>query len=106
MAINEFKNYRPITLLNTVYKIWATIVTNRLTPIMNLRTNDNQCAYKAKRSTTDAIFYIKNQFIENEIHGRISFDLSKAFGRINRNKLWWILYEKGIQIKLIRNITQ
>ena len=27
----ELKNYRPITLLNTIYKIWDTIMTNRLT---------------------------------------------------------------------------
>ena len=68
---------------------------------MNLLTKDNQCAYKAKRSTTDAIYYIKQNFIQNKIIGHISFDLSKAFDRIDRNKLWWILYEKGMPIKLI-----
>ena len=72
-------------------------------PILNLIAKDNQCAYKAKRSTADAIFRT-NQFMKNEICGHIAFDLSKAFGRINRDKLWWILYEKGLPIKLIRYI--
>ena len=91
----------PVTLLNTINKIWATIVTNRIAPILNLITKDNQCAYKSKRSTMDAIFYAKQQFMKNGICGNISFDLSKAFDRINRNKLWWILYEKGIPVILI-----
>ena len=103
---NELKNYRPVTLLNTIYKIWATIITMRMTPIMSLLPTDNQCAYKAGKSTMDAIFCIKQQFIKNEIQWHISSVLSKAFDRINRNRLWWILYEKGIPPQLIRNIIQ
>ena len=103
---SNLDNYRPITLLQTIYKIWATVITNRISPIMNLLTKDNQCAYKAKRSTADAIYYIKQNLIQNRIRGHISFDLSKAFDRIDRNKLWWILYEKGVPIKLIEIIIK
>ena len=35
----DINNYRPIVLLRAIYTIWATI-------IMNLLTNDSQCAYK------------------------------------------------------------
>ena len=101
---NDINNYRPICLLQTIYKIWATILTNRLSPILNLLTNDNQCAYKAKRSTYDAIYYIKKNFSKNLIDGHIAFDLSKAFDRIDRNKLWWTLYRKGLPIRLINFI--
>ena len=73
---------------------------------MNLITNDNQCAYKSKRYTMDVIYCIANQFVKNEIRGRSSFDLSKAFGGINRNKLRWILYAKVIPLKPIRKIMQ
>ena len=61
------RNYRSIAILNTICKIWDTIMTNRISPILNLITKDNQCAYKAKRSTTDAILYTKQQFMKNEI---------------------------------------
>jgi len=94
-------NYRPITLLQEIYKIWAAVITNRISPIMNILTTDNQCAYCAKRSTSDAIFYIKRNFIKNKIAGRISFDLSKASGRIDRNSWRCALYGKGMTIKLI-----
>ena len=50
---NMLKNYRPITLLNMIYKIWAAIMSNRLTPILNLLTSESQTAYKDSRSTLD-----------------------------------------------------
>ena len=34
------ENYRPIALLNITHKIWATIMTSRLKPIMNMLTNE------------------------------------------------------------------
>ena len=42
-------------------------MTNRLNPIMNLLTNDNQCAYKNKRSTMDVIYYIKTNSLKKTL---------------------------------------
>ena len=67
----------------------------RLAPVMNLLAADGKCGYKAGRSAMGAIFHIERQFVENEIQRRISIDLSKAPGSISRDKLWWVLYEKG-----------
>ena len=92
--------------MNINYIIRATIVTNRITPILNLTNPDNRCAYKTKRFTADAIFYKRQQFVKSDIHGHISVDLSKAFDRVNRNKLRGILYGKGLPMTLIRNISQ
>ena len=44
----SIKNYRPITLLNSIYEIWATVITNRLKPIMNILTNETQHGFKIK----------------------------------------------------------
>ena len=55
-------------------------MTNRISPIFNLHTNGNQWAYKAKRSTNNAIYYTKRNFVKNKITGHIASDLSKAFG--------------------------
>ena len=64
---------------------------------MNLITDDTQCGYKNKKSTTDIIFHIKQNFMKNGSKGQILFDLTKAFGKLNRNKLRNMLYEKDYQ---------
>ena len=62
----DINNYRPITLLTSIYKIWATVISNRLYPIMNLLTNETQCGYKYNKSTFEIIFNIKRKFIKKE----------------------------------------
>ena len=42
------KNYGHINLLNNIYKIWETVMTNRLKPITNILTNEAQHGYKIK----------------------------------------------------------
>ena len=61
---------------------------------------------QGKKSTTDIIFCLKTEiYKKNEPHGQILFDLTKAFDKINRNKLWNMLYEKGLPIILIQIIN-
>ena len=89
---NDINNYRPIVLLTTIYKIWATVMDNPLHPIMHLLTNELQCAYKSKHSAQDVIHFVKtNLIIIKAVHGEILLDLTKAFGAIGRRKLWPIL---------------
>ena len=58
-------NHQPIALVPIIYKIWAIIMTNRLTPYMGLLTSETQTAYKTGRSTIDMLSLIRNQ-IQNE----------------------------------------
>ena len=53
-------DYRPVALLNAIYKIWACVVGNRLTPLLNLLTDEAQTAYKPRRSEIGAISQIEN----------------------------------------------
>ena len=38
-CVELVKNYRPITLLKSIYKIWDAVITNGLEPIMAILTN-------------------------------------------------------------------
>ena len=63
-VLKLLSNYRPITLLNTVYKIWTTIISNKIAPFVNILTEDTQYAYKANKSTIDVIYFVKRNFIK------------------------------------------
>ena len=84
-------NYRPITLLNIAYKIFAIILNQRPVDIIETELGDYQSGFSPNRSTTDNIFMIR-QIIEKsyeyniDIHN-IIIDYTHAFGSIKRNKI-------------------
>ena len=78
-----------------IYKIWATIISNRLTTILNLHTSESQTYYKNSRSTLGVLILLQKNIKHDSATGLILIDLSKAFDAIGRNLLWAILYEKG-----------
>ena len=49
-------NYRPIALLNTLYKIYASLLQRRISMGLDQRMHETQCGFRKKRSTTDALF--------------------------------------------------
>ena len=101
-AVGNLDNYRPITLIIIIYKIWAFIMAKRLNPVLNLLTPENQYAYKNKKSTVDILSMVNNQIKNDGTAQLILFDFSKAFGNIERDILWAKLYEDGLSIKFIK----
>ena len=49
-------NYRPITLLNIAYKIFAILLNKRLMENIEKKLEDNQMGFRPNRSTRDNIF--------------------------------------------------
>ena len=90
----DINKFRPIALLPAVYKIWATVLAKRFTPVTNLLANDLQIAYEINRTSNDLIFFTKNKIKNNKVQGQLLLGLSKAFDRVGRNKPWWILYKR------------
>ena len=56
-------NYRPITVLNVAYKIFAIILNQKLIDIIETELGDYQSGFRPTRSTIDNIFMIR-QIIE------------------------------------------
>jgi len=98
-------NYRPITLLNVAYKIFAIILNQKLVDI-EIELGDYQSGFRPNRSTTDNIFMIR-QIIAKcyeyniDIHN-IFIDYTHTFGSIKRNKILDSLTQNKIPPKLIR----
>jgi hypothetical protein len=104
----DCKNYRPITLLNVAYKIFAIILNQRLTEFVGPTIGENQSGFRPNRSTIDNIFILR-QIIEKcyefniEIHN-VFIDYSLAFDSIIRDSISKVLYTHKIPPKLINLI--
>ena len=101
-------NYRGISLLNSGYKIYTKIITQRFKTITEALLLEEQNGFRIGRSCIDNVFTIK-QIIEKRrefnLETHMAFlDLEKAFDRVNRNQLWQILNRRGIPNHLIEVI--
>ena len=104
----DCKNYRPITLLNVTYKIFAIILNQRLTELIEPMMGEYQSGFRPNRSTIDNIFILR-QIIEKcyefniEIHN-VFIDYSLAFDSIIREAIQTALHANKIPPKLINLI--
>jgi len=55
----ECSNYRGITLLNVIYKIFACLIYNRLTKYSELTLGEYQAGFRPNRSTIDRIHVVR-----------------------------------------------
>ena len=89
------KNWRPISLLNTDYKIQAHVLANRLKRVINKLIHTDQNGYIKGRNIGYNIRLIQDviEYFENDnIEGAILFiDFHKAFDTVNHNFLHVVL---------------
>ena len=91
----ECKNYRPISLLSHIYKLFMTIIGSRITDDLYSCLPNSQAAYQPGRRTIEQIFAL-SQMIEKSIEFNkplymVFIDFTKAFDSIKLDKLWSIL---------------
>ena len=87
----DIRNYRPITLLNTDYKILTKILVARLKSIINSFVSSPQTGFVPKRQITDntlLLRLIQAYLDETDEEGLLLFlDLEKAFDRVSHEFL-------------------
>ena len=91
----ELKNWRPISLLNTDYKICTKVLANRLRQVLPRIINKDQTCGIPDRSIYENLFllrdtidYVKHKELSAAI---ISLDQEKAFDRVNHGFLQRVL---------------
>lgn len=93
------KNWRPISLLNTDYKILSKILANRITPILNETITSNQkCGLPGRR--IEEVLYNIQATLETSKTKNSSMcimitDFEKAFDRVNHSFIYKILKKLG-----------
>ena len=104
-------NYRGITLACTTYKIFCGVLNKRLSAWAekNGLLYDEQNGFRAGRSCMDHVSSLTS-ILETRIQRKqdtfcLFVDFSKAYDRINRNKLWQKLSSYGLKGKLYDSLV-
>jgi len=101
-------NYRPITLLNIAYKIFAILLNKMLTENTENKLEDNQMGFSSNRSTLDKIFIVRHIFEKSHEYNidlyNIFVDDTHVFDSVHKNKLIECLKKSDVPDELIRLI--
>ena len=101
---NYYNNYRGISLLSIVGKVFARVILIRLQKLAKGIYPESQCGFRAERSTIDMVFSLRQlqeKCREQYMPLFIAFiDLTKAFDLVSRDGLFKILPKIGCPPKL------
>ena len=110
-SVTDPENYRPITLLSCLGKLFTAIINNRLQLFTENIINPCQAGFRKKYSTADNIFVLHTliQLVNNSKKKLFSafIDLKRAFDTVWRAGLWSKLLNNRINgkcLKLIQNM--
>ena len=108
---DDANNYRGITLLSCLGKLFTSILNHRLTEFCekNLILKEIQAGFRKGYSTLDHIYVLKNVIELFKLKKRRVFccfvDYTKAFDSVWREALWYKLINNGIQGKILNVVT-
>ena len=106
----SIENYRPITLLEILFKLWEKILQIRVRNYIEMKfcLSPNQFGCRRKLGADMAIFATQS-LIDEAVRNTntllmLHIDLSKAYNRIPRISLWVKLWKLGVRGKLWKAI--
>jgi len=104
------ENYRPITLLNTDYKIYTKTIAKKLAIVAPTIVHEDQAGFIPKRSLYDHTrttqMVIEYCEIAEEDGCIIALDQEKAYDKIDHEYLWTILKKYGFPMIFINRIKE
>lgn len=101
---SNYNNYRGISLLSVVGKVFTRVILVRLRKLAERVYPESQCDFLAERSTVDMVFsfhQFKEKCREQQMPLYVAFiDLTNAFDLVSREGLFRILSKIGCPLKL------
>jgi hypothetical protein len=108
--VNDVKNYRGVTLINTLAKVYSQILLNRLTKwsVENEKLTKNQFGFQKGKSISDCIFIlhsiISKVLSEKEKLYCVFIDYQNFFDRIGHPYLWQKLLNENVSSHFVKAI--
>ena len=106
----KIENYRPITLLNTDYKIYTKTIAKRLANVAPAVVHEDQAGFIPRRSLYDHTkttqMVIEYCEVAEEDGCIIALDQEKAYDKIDHEYLWRILERYGFPMVFISRIKE
>ena len=103
-------NYRGISLLSTVYKLYSSILNDRLMAHLEKRNLlvDEQNGFRKDRACIDHLYtlctIVRTRLVKRKPTFACFIDFSKAFDLINRDLLWCRLLDYGVNGKFYKSV--
>ena len=106
-SINDVENYRGITLLSVLGKLFSSVINNRLSDWAEryFILIEAQAGFRSHMSTVDNIFVLHNLISHVLNQGKqlycVFIDFTKAFDYVVRDNLWYKLVKLGLRGKIL-----
>ena len=103
-------NYRPITLMDVIGKLFGTVVNTRLQAFSEATdsVSDEQGGFRARRGTPDQIFLFREILASRRERGRPTYvtyiDVRKAYDTVWREQAYVRIHDAGVRGKLWRQL--
>ena len=109
--VTQPQNYRPISIIPMLYKLFSKLLYRRLYPILDAAQSRDQAGFRGSFSTIDHMFVFSMLHEKSEEFNLntwvAAIDFKKAFDSISQHYLWDALEEQNVPhgyIRILRNL--
>ena len=103
-------NYRPISIIPVLAKLYSTILYNRMKEVMDSRLADEQFGFRKGRGCSDAVHILRTVIEKSAEWGEelwvSTLDVEKAFDRVHHSSLFESLLASGMDISIVAALSR